>query len=228
MNKRNLFILTILVFISSYGKAQMYTIDYIYLPASSMEVGFYTDADKPKYIYYDIKNDDSHEKALARIPLSNIKSFITSLQKAKVKYEEWSKVVEEEGSRIFTKNIPKLFIKDQTVFFTDGGKWYRENGVDMKGVFSVNNLGECFLVLQSDNMQSEELVGESSMLGGSYTSKFNVGSIFGSSSQVTIKHYCSGASLTFRSSNEIDAFIEKLKNVLDWKNKQNSRNKKFK
>ena len=160
--------------------------------------------------------------------MSDINSFITSLQKAKVKYEEWAKVVEEEGSRIFTKNIPKVSFKDQTIYFTEGGKWFREKGVDIKGVFSVNNRGECFLVLQSDNMQSEELVGESSMLGGSYTPKFNVGSIFGSSSQVTIKHYCSGASLTFRSSNEIDAFIEKLKNVLAWKNKQNSKNKKFK
>ena len=97
----------------------------------------------------------------------------------------------------------------------------------MKCVFSVNNIGECFLVLQSDNMQSEELVGESSMLGGSYTPKFNVGSIFGSSSQVTITHYCSGASLTFRSSDEIDAFVDKLRNVLAWKDRQNSRNKKF-
>ena len=227
MSKRFLFILSALVLFTSYGRDQMYTIDKLYLPATGIEVGFHADSEKNKYVYYDMIIENSSEKALARLSFSDVKSFVSSLKKAKAKYEEWSKIAKEEGASAFSKRIPQSF-KDQDIYFTDNGKWFRETGVDMKTVMSVDNVGNCYLVLQSDDMQSEESVGETSVVGGSSTPKFNVGSIFGSSSQMVVKHTSQGASIKFNSSSQIDSFIVCLLKVLDWKNKNNSQDKKFK
>ena len=227
MNTKLLFILSVLILFTSNGRAQMYTIDKIFLPATGMEVCFHIDSEKSKYVYYDMKNEDSSEKALARLSTSEIKSFITSLKKAKTKYEEWSRIAKEEGTLAFSKRIPQSF-RDQDIYFTDKGKWFREKGVDMNTLMSIDNYGNCYLTLQSDYMQCEEAVGETSMVGGSYAPQVNVGSIFGSSSQMVVKHTCQGASLTFNSSSQIDSFIDCLLKVSDWKNKNNSQNNKFK
>ena len=205
----------------------MNVIDKIYLPATGGEIGFYVDSEKPKYVYYDLIADDSQHKVLSRLSASDVKSLISSLQKAKNKYEEWSKVAIDEDCRLLSKKIPQIF-KDQTIYFTDDNKWFRETGVDIKAMFSVDANGRCYLILQSDRMESEEVVGESSSIGGSSIIGTAISGIFGSQSKVSVDHRCSGASLTFSSIIEIDNFITKLQNALNWGKQQKSKSSIFK
>ena len=228
MNKTKLLILSVLLLITTYVQAQFYSIDKMYLSETGREIEFYIDVNEPKYIFYDLKTNEDNKKAIARLSSSDVNYLIRSLMKAQVKYEEWSKVAAEENCRFISKRIPTPF-KDQTIYFTDENKWFREMGVDMKGMLSVDAFGKCNFVLQSDDMQSEESVGEISSTGGIFVGGGKgIGGFFGSGSQMTITHYCSGASLTFKSIEEINEFIAKLQNALNWKNKNNSKKNIFK
>ena len=95
-------------------------------------------------------------------------------------------------------------------------------------MFSVDANGKCFLVIQSDRMSSDEVVGESSSIGGSSILGTSIAGIFGSTSEMKVGHYCNGASLTFSSGVEIDNFITKIQNVLDWSKQQKSKSSIFK
>ena len=86
--------------------------------------------------------------------------------------------------------------------------------------FYVNDDGVCFLILESDYMTSDEVVSHTSSLGFSFAGYFSGYPLMGVSSSggtVTVGRYCSGASLTFSSEEEIEMFINKLVAVVQWK-----------
>lgn len=213
--KRISIFLTLIVIVSSYGWSQMHTVDKLFLPATGKQIGFYVDMTKSKYIFYDLETENQQQEARARINSFNTEGLILALQKAKDKYEKWSKIAHEEGSLSVKKHIPVIF-RDQTIYFTDDNNWYCEKGVDMHADFYVDENNSCYLILQSDYMTSKEIVASISPAGSWHRN------------DVTVGHYCSGASLIFSSSDEITTFIEKLRAADDWKKQHKKQKAKFK
>lgn len=218
--KKVLFTLALFVFIASNGRAQvfgsqMYEVNKMYLPALDMQIGFYYDVYKPKHIYYDLKSSNSRQLVQARIHTgTQYANFIANIKNAKKTYEKWTKVAKEEGTRLFSKRIP-VYVSDQTMYFTDGNNWYCEEGVDIQLRFFVDEQGNCQFVIQTDRMTSEEVVSTISPVGSFYKD------------EVAVKHECSGASLSFQSSEEIDKFIETLESVMSSIKQQKSQKSKF-
>ena len=101
------------------------------------------------------------------------------------------------------------------MFFTDEGNWYREDGVDIQLRFFVDEHGNCQFVIQTDRMTSDEVVNTISPAGSWYKD------------EVIVKHECSGASLSFQSSEEIDKFIEMLESVMTSIKQLKSQKSKF-
>ena len=122
-------------------------------------------------------------------------------------------------------NVP---FSDKVMYFTENGKWYEEKGVDLKCKFMVSPDGSCYMVLQSDYMTSDEVVAHGYSIGNAYNAKSGRWSMAFASSTASITRYCSGASLTFSSTEEIDSFIQKLYDAQQWKKRNKEQGELFK
>lgn len=220
--KKALFVLTTVLLFAADAMAQQFLIDKISLSDSGGDIGFYADIDvkEGEKILYDLKTASSQE-ARAELSASEVKSLISSLEKAMEIYAKWSKLAHNIGFRLLSKEIPTTFA-DQNIYFTQEGKWYYESGVDMCAKFYVDIDGECHFILESDYMTSKELAAQSSSIGLSFAGSLlhGVHAIGSSESQITIGRYCAGSYLSFKSVDEIKEFIKKLQDAVDWK-KQN-------
>ena len=218
--KKILFTLALFVFIASNGRAQvfgsqMFEVNKMYLPALDMQIGFYYDIYNPKNIYYDLKSSNTQQLVQARIHTgTQYPDFISKIKRAQKTYEKWLKVAKEEGTRLFSKRIP-IYLSDQDMYFTDDGNWYCEEGVDIQLRFFVDEHGNCQFVIQTDRMTSEEAVSTISPVGSWHKD------------EVAVKHECTGASLSFQSSEEIDKFIESLESVMTSIKQLKSQKSKF-
>lgn len=223
------------------ANTQNYLIETFKLSATGKDYGIYTDIDSGEssiyYLYYDMQAPNAEQEVQSKMSFyigttanSSIEVFKKELAKAKEKFVEWRTIAQSQSLKMISKRVP-VRVNDQNLYFTENGKWYSETGVDMWFTFYVNKDGICYLILESDYMTSDEVVAHSSSLGFSFAGYFAGRPIMGISptnSTVTIGRYCSGASLTFSSEEEIDAFIEKIDKVVEWKRKNVSDGKSLK
>lgn len=220
--KKVLFVLTTVLLFATDAMAQEYLIDKMSLPDIGGEIGFYADIDvkEGEKILYDLKTASSQE-ARAELSASEVKSLISSLKQSMLYYTKWSKQAHDLGFRLLSKKFPTIFA-DQNIYFTQEGKWYYESGVDMCAKFYVDIDGECHFILESDYMTSKELAAQSSSIGLSFAGSLLHGvlGIGSSESEITIGRYCAGSYLSFKTVDEINEFIKKLQDAVDWK-KQN-------
>lgn len=237
--KRLIFLLNLIIATTAIN-AQSYLIESFELSATRKIYGIYTDIDSGESstscLYYDMQAPNDEQEVQARINFgirtasNNIDSFKKAFIKAKEKYIEWKQIAQTNSLVLLSKRIP-AHVSDQNLYFTENGKWYSERGVDMWFTFYVNKDGLCFLILESDDMTSNEIVSHTSSIGVSFAGYFSQHPLMGigtSSNTVTIERYCSGASLTFSSEEEIDDFIQKIENVVVWKRNNVSNGKLLK
>lgn len=222
--KKYLLVLTAIALFASNGRAQQYLIDSITLPSTGGDYGFYVDIDVDEgvKVLYDLQAFSSDQRARAELSSGDVKSLVTSLEKAMVIFEKWSKLAREEKMKLVSKRFPTIFV-DQNIYFTQEGKWYFEKGVDMHAIFFVDADGECQFILESDYMTSSELAAQSTSVGLSFAGSLLRGGILGISggeTKYTVGRYCGGSSLTFKNVDEIKEFIKKLNSAIEWK-KQN-------
>jgi hypothetical protein len=205
--------------------AQNHLIDSFTLSASGITYGVYADINCEKetnIIFFDLQSPNKEQEIQSCLNFSeknnNLKDFIEELIMAKNLYSKWKSIATLNGIKLLSKKMP-VRLYDHDLYFTDKNKWYYEKGVDMWFTFYVEE-GNCYLILESDYMTSEETIAHSSTLGFSFRSFFSGSSFLGvdySSSKIIEKRYCSGSFLVFSSEAEIDVFISKLENVAAWK-----------
>ena len=212
--------------------AQTQLLDTFYLSATNSIYGIYADVDVSGSlsVFFDMEAPNDNQRVQCEIPIRyNLNPFIQSLNKACVKYKEWTEIIQEESGTMISKKIPVSFF-DQSVYFTQDGKWYKESGVDIRAMFRVDKQGMCLLSIETDYMTSEENVARTTTYG-SYASLIGSnqwiwGGLYGSG-KITQEKYCGGASLTFSSIEEVEIFIKKLKDVAQWKLNQNKTGSKL-
>lgn len=131
---------------------------------------------------------------------------------------------------MISKKIPVSFT-DKRVYFTQDEIWYQEDGVDIKAMFRVDKNGNCILSLETDYMTSEETVAHITTFGSYNTLIGSTSWIWSGGSNrsnIVQDKYCSGASLSFSSSDEVHLFIEKLQKISKWKKEQKNAGKRLK
>ncbi len=218
---RTLFIFSILALsMCITTNAQICLIDDFSLSGTDGAYGIYADIDcNGKDIFYiDMDAPNKNQRVQMEIWGKHIDGFINSLQQAKLKYELYSKTAKKNNITLLSKDI-KVSFSDREIYFTVDDKWHKENGVDLKCKFLATADGNCLLLLQTDYMTSTEVVSHSYSVGRAYNLMSGRWSLSFSSNEISITRYCSGASLMFSSTEEIDYFANKLKKAKDWKNK---------
>ncbi len=212
------------------AKAQLYMIEKFSLSATDREYGMYADINSQntdQEIYFDWESPNGYQQVRTKMSFKNsslnpavnnseVEKFISALEQAKKKFEEWSATSKTKSLALLTHGIP-VYFSDHFIFFSQKGTWYSEKGVDIKAVFYVSRAGKCFLILETDYMESDEVVAQSSAYSLSYTGNLRNFAVSSGYSEVVVERYCPGASLAFSSSTEIDDFIAKLRSVVEWK-----------
>lgn len=209
-------------------KAQVFLIDDFTLSATEGAYGIYTDIDcqEDNVFFVDMQAPNEHQYVQLKLWGNYLNSFVSSLRAAEKIYSLWSQIAKEKNVTFLSKDI-KVSFPDKTVYFTVDGKWYLENGVDMKCKFMVSQDGTCYLVLQSDYLTSSEVVAHGYSIGNAYNFLSGRWGLAFASSTTSITRYCSGASLTFSSSEEIEMFIQKLYDAKEWKKRNKEQGKLF-
>lgn len=230
MKKTILFIISLALV---YGAgAQVYLLDTFYLAATQKTYGIYADIDAGNrgHLYFDMETQSGMQQVQCqlKIPTYEINSgvreelydFLEPLKKCKGIYARWKQIAEQSSVRMFSKKMP-IYFRDQLFHFSQDGKWYYENGVDISVKFYVDANGKALCIIETDYMTSQEVVAHSYSMSASFTPLspnpawgFTVGN---SQSKVTVEKYCSGASLPFSSEDEIDMFVEKIEKIIEWK-----------
>lgn len=210
-------------------KAQVFLIDDFTLSETEGAYGIYADINckESNTFYIDMQAPNDQQHVQMKLWGNYMDSFIQSLESSKKQYDEWSKVAHDNNITSFSKSINVEFA-DKLIYFTDGGKWYFEHGVDLECVFLVSFDGSCYMVLQSDYMTSDEVVSHGYTVGSSYNFMSGRWGMGFASATTSVTRYCSGASLTFSSTEEIDMFIKKLYDAKQWKETNKKQGKLFK
>ena len=226
--KRTLFTTALLSF-AAIINAQVFLIDSFTLTETDGAYGIYADIDcnEANVFFFDMQAPKDQQRVQMKLWGNYIDGFIQSLRSAQKKYQEWSKVAQENNVKLLSKDVSGASFTDKVVYFTENDKWYQEKGVDIKCKFIVSSVGSCHLALQTDYMTSEEVVQHGFSIGsfGSVLGRWNIGMGY---SKTSVIRYCGGASLTFSSSEEIDMFIQKLYDAQQWKKNNKEMGKKFK
>ena len=225
----NRLLIIIFAFFASYTlKAQVLLIDDFTLSATEGAYGVYTDIDceVENVFFIDMQAPNEQQHVQMRLLGRFLNSFVSSLRNAIEIYSSWSQIAKENNITFLSKDI-KVSFPRKTLYFTDGGKWYMENGVDLKCTFMVAQDGACYMVLQSDDLTSEEVVAHGYSIGSFNLLSGRWGSSYTYSTTSMIK-YCSGASLTFSSIDEIEMFIQKIYAAKEWKDNNIEQGKHFK
>lgn len=201
--------------------AQSYYIDEFKLSSyQDRSFGIYTDLDafsKQQSIYIDMDVPDNDQMAQMKVGFASIASLIRELQQLYSIYNNYELIVNNnKPAKLIQKTLP-IYLADKTMYFTSEGKWYVERGDNIKALFFTDLNEKCFLMLQTDNMSSEETVGYATgfSLAGmnmSLTGPRSV-NIGWSKSAVEKKSTCTKASWIFSSPNEIAILIDKLTKV---------------
>lgn len=212
------------------ARAQHYQlIESFNLAASEGGFGIYSDIDPTgsRDMIVDMDAPNYSQRVQLFLPFSKLSSFLKSLDQAKECFMRWREIAKNQGITHFSKDIPVVF-GDQAMYFTSNDKWFRENGVNLKCRFLVDEGGNYFLVLDTDYMTSDQVVQH----GVSYSSAYNATSGRWSTSwarsETTVIHYCPGASLFFSSEQEVNNFAAKLNMVKQWKEGNIAAGKLFK
>lgn len=216
-------------FVSVSLKAQVFLIDDFTLSATEGAYGIYADidCDGSNVFYFDLQAPNDQQHVQMKLWGNYLDGFISSLTTARNVYYSWSKVAKENNVSSLSKDI-RVSFSDKVLYFTVNGKWYMEKGVDLKCKFMVSSDGSCYMVLQSDYMTSDEVVAHGYSIGGGYDfMSGRWGMAYGYSS-TSVTRYCSGASLTFSSPEEINMFIQKLYDAQQWKKRNKEQGELFK
>lgn len=229
-------ILLIIVFFAccSVSSAQVQLMDTIHLHATNSIYGIYADVNVTSSlsVIFDMEAPNETQRVQCEVFINGngLGKFINSLENACKKYEEWSKIVQKESGTLISKKIPVSFT-DKRVYFTQDEIWYQEDGVDIKAMFRVDKNGNCILSLETDYMTSEETVAHITTFGSYNTLIGSTSWIWSGGSNrsnIVQDKYCSGASLSFSSSDEVHLFIEKLQKISKWKKEQKNAGKRLK
>lgn len=226
---KRLFISVLFVIIALGLKAQVFLIDDFVLSATEGAYGIYADIDceESNVFYFDMQAPNDHQQVQMKLWGNNIDWFIYSLRAASNVYSLWSEVAKKNNVSSLSKDI-KTDFSDKVMYFTVNGKWYTEKGVDLKCKFMVSCEGACYMVLQSDYMTSDEVVAHGYSIGSAFNFLSGRWGMVFASSNTSISRYCSGASLTFSSPEEIEMFIQKIIDAKEWKKRNIEQGKLFK
>lgn len=215
MKKTIILISLIISCFASYAQNEL--IEKFELSATGNAYGIYTSINCESSMSYDLwidmqaPNEDQEVQLKMTFSLTSTLNSVNSLTKNMVKaketFKKWKEIAGSNSLKRMAKKIP-VSVADQELYFTQNGKWYSEHGVDMQFTFYVDDEGNCYMLLESDYMTSEEVVAYSS---ARYST---LGTM---TSSTVVKHYCSGAFLIFTTEEEIDQFAAKLDKVIEWK-----------
>lgn len=195
--------------------------------ADSTVYGILTDSDVKNseiYLTMQVSNDNF---ALSRFKQYKLKEFIRTLEKAKGVYAKWMDNAKSSSVKQFSKRIEKVMFADQYIFFMADGNWYHEKGVNVWAKFYVDGNGDCFLIIETDKMSTDEVV--SKTLSGGWSNSLLGGNMhYGSSkSKTEVQRNSAGASIVFASVEEIDECISKLQKAIEWKKEREKMQKMF-
>lgn len=215
---KKVFILLNLITLCSVANAQTELIEKFELSATGNAYGIYMSISCKSEMSYDLyvdmqaPNDNQEVQSklsfcFNRNNVNTVESLTKSLTKAKEMFKTWKEIARTNSLKRMAKKMP-VSVSDQNIYFTQNGKWYLDNSVDMWFTFYIDNDGNCYMLLESDYMTSEEVVAYSS---ARYST---LGSM---NSSTIVNHYCSGCYLVFSTEEEIDLFIAKLNKVVEWK-----------
>ena len=149
----------------------------------------------------------------AKVKLSRKKqtdTFIESLLQAKDIFVRWREIAKANHVSYLSKRMPVKF-RDLDIYFTSDDKWMVEKGVDIEATFFVDEKGQCFLMVVSDQMNASEKV------GSSFSMSFSRGAIqrLGLSSSYLV-HHSDGAQFCFSEPEEVDQLVAKLRAIEKW------------
>lgn len=215
MNK-TLFTLTFFTLFVTSGLSQINIIDELSLPDLETSIEFYANIDVAEEVkvYYSLHASDTGQEVMAELTPKDVEQFISSIEKTRFLYDKWSQVVNQEKYTRLVKRMHTSFQR-QKIYFSKGGKWYCQKGVNMHSKFYVDASGKCYLIIYSDYMTSSETVAES--FGFELTSVRGFMGFSNSISRITKQIYCSGSSIMLGSVEEINLFIDKLRAIVKWK-----------
>lgn len=218
--KRTIILLS-LIMTCIFIHAQNEMMEKFELSATGNEYGIYMSINcETEAITYDMwfdmqsPNSNGNQEVQAKMtfnftngPTNHLYMFNKSIIKAKETYKKWKGIAQSNSLKKIAKKMP-ISVSDMDMYFTQDYKWHLERGVDMWWTFYVNDDGQCYLILESDYMTSDEVVG--------YTSSRS-STLGAMSGNTVIRNYCAGANLVFSTEEEIDQFIAKLGKAAEWK-----------
>lgn len=175
-------------------------------------------------IYITLQTNKDGEHAMSKFSVYQINQLIKRFDKAEITYKEWSFRAKEASVKQFSKRISR--IRDQHIFFTEKQTWYHEKGVNVWLRFFVDDNGECFFIMETDYMSTDEVVSKNLSTGWGYSFAWG-GGWGGGTTKTEIQRYNSGAHLTFSSTDEIEQFLEKLQKAVEWSKKSKEANRLF-
>lgn len=195
--------------------------------ADSTIYGILTDSDVKSseiYLTMQVSNDNF---ALSRFKQYKLKEFMRALEKAKAVYAKWMDQAKSSSVKQISKRIKNVMFADQYIFFMADGNWYHEKGVNVWAKFHVDDNGDCFLIIETDKMSTDEVV--SKTLSGGWSNSLFWGNMnYGTSKAKTeVQRNSAGASIVFASVEEIDECISKLHKAIEWKKEREKMQKMF-
>ena len=197
--------------------AQVFRIDEFKLSALENTFGIYADYDcnGSNEFYFDMQASIETQNVQMRLNSNSINDFISSLRDANKVFVSWSETTQENNISSVSKDIYAPFFNED-MYFSVGGIWYEKRKVRLKCRFLVSEEGSCFMVLQSNHIESETMVD-----AHSYSEGNSLHNLTGewSTGNEAFSAICPGAFLVFSSSEEIEMFIGKLYKAAEWKTK---------
>lgn len=227
--------LFLLIGIVDASSAQSSIVDSIFLSATNEVYYFYADydVDAERSLSFDIEPDYIVKIGSKGSKLSTlVNKYIDFLEQSKEKYLKWSLVAQENETKSLSKKMFSTRRKahcTQIVFFYQNGQWYSCR-VNMSSIFHVDGDGRCYMILETGALNGEENVKSSSnnlsvILGNGSGN----GIVLGRDSHViSYERHSESGYLTFSSIEEIDSFINKLRNIASWKDNSVKSGKLFK
>ena len=220
---KRLYIAFFLLFAAVSLKAQVFLIDSFELTAAEGVFGIYADYDCTSNNEFYLDMQANNDAECVQMRLGKIDDFVSSFRDAQEVFEAWSKIAHDNGVTSVAKDIYAHFFNED-MYYTVGGIWFEKRSVRLKCKFLVSNDGTSYMVLQTDDMESENGVDLHSF---SIDNSFHNLSGEWDRDTETFSSRSTGAFLAF-TSEEIEMFISKLYEAKAWKSNNIEQGKLFK
>ncbi len=214
---KKIFFISILLIFSINAKAQLSLIDKFSTNYGTEVHEIYADEGSYKELYVTMKVPNNEQDVIVVITKMQLKSLFSALKRTKKKYIKWDEKAQNAHAVSLVKDM-KINNPRMDVTFSADMKWYYLCRHFIKTNFVVNSYGKTFCVIETGELVSQEVVGNSYSIGTSVINPFSKNStnvLSSGSTTVAEQRYCKGGSITFASVLELENFCLKLQDAME-------------